>query len=152
MTYQVSITRCGTYDLDTVRSAVASTLAPLGGMGRFTGRGERVLVKPNLLSSRPPEAAVTTHPAVVQAIVEEVQGAGAEAVIGDSPGGRNLGSSYERLLRRTGMMGVVAATGCEWVSFDDAVAEVPAPGQDLSGGSPSHGPSSRPTGSSCSPS
>jgi uncharacterized protein (DUF362 family)/Pyruvate/2-oxoacid:ferredoxin oxidoreductase delta subunit len=96
-------------------------------MGRFVGRGQRVLVKPNLLASRPPEAAVTTHPSVVQAVIEEVQRAGAEAVIGDSPGGRNTGPSFLRLLRRTGMMGVVEATGCGWVSFDDAVAEVQAP-------------------------
>jgi uncharacterized protein (DUF362 family)/Pyruvate/2-oxoacid:ferredoxin oxidoreductase delta subunit len=127
VTYQVAIARCGSYDPDGVRSAVASSLAPLGGIGRFAGRGERVLVKPNLLASRSPGEAVTTHPAVVQAVVELVQGAGGEPVIGDSPGGRNAGQSYARLLRRTGMMGVVEATGCAWVSFDDAVAEVQAP-------------------------
>jgi uncharacterized protein (DUF362 family)/NAD-dependent dihydropyrimidine dehydrogenase PreA subunit len=128
VTYQVAIARCRDYDLKAVRSVVAASLEPLGGMGRFVGRGERVLVKPNLLSSRPPEAAVTTHPAVVQAVVEEVQRAGAEPVIGDSPGGRNIGRPYEKLLRRTGMMGVAEATGCEIVSFDDASVEVEAPG------------------------
>jgi uncharacterized protein (DUF362 family)/NAD-dependent dihydropyrimidine dehydrogenase PreA subunit len=127
VTYQVAIARCRTYDPEAVRSAVASSLAPLGGIGRFVKPGERVLVKPNLLASRPPEAAVTTHPSVVRAVVDEVQGAGAEAVIGDSPGGRNAGQSYERLLRRTGMRGVAEATGCGVVSFDDATAEVQAP-------------------------
>ena len=127
MTYRVSIARCRTYGLDEVRQAVSGSLGPLGGMGRFAGKGQRVLVKPNLLSSRPPEAAVTTHPAVVQAVVEEVQRAGAEPVLGDSPGGRNTGQSYERLLRRTGMAGVAEATGCELVSFDDATVEVQAP-------------------------
>jgi len=127
VTYRVSITRCRTYDPDTVRLAVASSLEPLGGMGKFVEKGQKVLVKPNLLASRAPEAAVTTHPAVVQAVVEEVQRAGGVAVIGDSPGGRNTGSSYERLLKRTGMMGVVEATGCEWVSFDDSVVDMQAP-------------------------
>ncbi|HVN66385.1 MAG TPA: DUF362 domain-containing protein [Methanomicrobiales archaeon] len=127
MTYQVSIARCRTYDIDAVRSAVASSLGPLGEMGRFVGKGERVLVKPNLLASRSPEQAVTTHPSIMQAVVEEVQRAGGEPVIGDSPGGRNLGNSYERLLHRTGMTGVAEATGCELVSFDDASVEVPAP-------------------------
>jgi uncharacterized protein (DUF362 family)/NAD-dependent dihydropyrimidine dehydrogenase PreA subunit len=127
VTYRVSIARCRTYDPDTVRSAVAGALAPLGGIGKFVGPGQRVLVKPNLLSSRPPEAAVTTHPAVVQAVVEEVQRAGGVPVLGDSPGGRNTGQSYERLLRRTGMRGVAEATGCEVVSFEDAVVEVQAP-------------------------
>jgi uncharacterized protein (DUF362 family)/NAD-dependent dihydropyrimidine dehydrogenase PreA subunit len=127
VTYRVSIARCRTYDPDTVRSAVAGALAPLGGIGKFVGPGQRVLVKPNLLSSRPPEAAVTTHPAVVQAVVEEVQRAGGVPVLGDSPGGRNAGQSYERLLRRTGMTGVAETTGCELVSFEDATVEVQAP-------------------------
>lgn len=127
VTYRVSIARCRDYDLDAVRSAVASSLASLGGIGRFIAKGERVIVKPNLLAPRTPEMAVTTHPAVVQAVVEEVMGAGAEAVIGDSPGYHNTGRSYERLLRRTGMMGVVEATGCGWVSFDEATVEAQAP-------------------------
>ena len=127
MTYHVTITQCTSYDLDAVRTAVAASLEPLGGMGKFVGKGQRVLVKPNLLASRAPEAAVTTHPAVVQAVVEQVQKAGGVAIIGDSPGGRNVGSSYERLLKRTGMMGVVEATGCEWISFDDSVVDVQAP-------------------------
>ncbi|MDD1667344.1 MAG: DUF362 domain-containing protein [Methanomicrobiales archaeon] len=127
MTYRVSIARCRTYDPNTVRSGVAAALAPLGGMGKFVETGQRVLVKPNLLSSRPPEAAVTTHPAVVQAVVEEVRRAGGVPVLGDSPGGRNTGQSYERLLRRTGMTAVAEATGCEVVSFEDATVEVQAP-------------------------
>ena len=127
MTYQVSIARCRNYDLDTVRQAVAAALGPLGGMGRFVGKGERILVKPNLLAPRTPEQAVTTHPAVVQAIVERVQEAGGVPFIGDSPGGRSTSQSYERLLRRTGMAGVAGATGCGLVSFDDAV-EVQVPG------------------------
>jgi uncharacterized protein (DUF362 family)/Pyruvate/2-oxoacid:ferredoxin oxidoreductase delta subunit len=127
VTYRVSIARCRTYDPDEVRPAVAAALAPLGGMATFVGKGERVLVKPNLLASRPPEAAVTTHPAVVRAVVEEVQRAGGVPLLGDSPGGRNTGQSSERLLRRTGMAGVAEATGCELVSFEDATVEVQAP-------------------------
>ncbi|MGE5832021.1 MAG: DUF362 domain-containing protein [Methanomicrobiales archaeon] len=126
MAYQVAIARCRDYDLDAVRSAVTSSLTHLGGMSRFVETGQRVLVKPNLLAPRTPEEAVTTHPAVVQAVVEEVQKVGGKAVLGDSPGGRNIGASYERLLRRTGMAGVAEATGCELVSFDDA-GEVQAP-------------------------
>ncbi|HUK38539.1 MAG TPA: DUF362 domain-containing protein [Methanomicrobiales archaeon] len=125
--YQVSIARCATYDPDAVRQAVAAALEPLGGMGKFVGKGDRVLVKPNLLASRSPDQAVTTHPAVAQTVVELVQQAGGVPVLGDSPGGRNVGSSYERLLARTGMAGVASATGCEIVSFDEASVEVQAP-------------------------
>ncbi|MDD1657042.1 MAG: DUF362 domain-containing protein [Methanomicrobiales archaeon] len=124
---RVSIARCGSYDRDQVRAAVASCLAPLGGISVFVQPGTRVLVKPNLLSSRQPEDAVTTHPALVRAVVEQVQAAGATAVVGDSPGGRNTRSSYAALLKRTGMQEVIDGTGCEVAYFDDAYDEVPAP-------------------------
>ena len=123
----VSIARCGSYERDEVRAAVAACLAPLGGIGAFVRPGSRVLVKPNLLSSRPPEDAVTTHPELVRAVVEQVQEAGATAVVGDSPGGRNTRSSYDALLRRTGMQEVIDGTGCGVTYFDEAYDEVPVP-------------------------
>ena len=127
MKYRVAVSRCRAYEPDAVRAAVASAVGHLGGIGKFVGKGERVLVKPNLLASRSPEQAVTTHPAIARAVVELVQEAGGVPVLGDSPGGQNVGQSYERLLRRTGMAGVAEATGCGIVSFDDARVEVPAP-------------------------
>ena len=74
------------------------------------------MVKPNLLSAREPERAVTTHPSLVQAVVEEVQKLGATAVIGDSPGGVEKG--IERLWENTGMAEVSKATGAELLSFE----------------------------------
>ena len=123
----VSIARCGSYARDEVRAAVATCLAPLGGIGAFVRPGSRVLVKPNLLSARSPEDAVTTHPELVRAVVEQVQAAGATAVVGDSPGGRNTRSSYDALLKKTGMQKVMDGTGCEVAYFDDAYDETPAP-------------------------
>ena len=125
--FPVSIARCGNYDRDQVRVAVASCLVPLGGIGAVVRAGSQVLVKPNLLQSRPPEDGVTTHPEVVRAVVEQVQAAGARVVIGDSPGGRNTRSTYEVLLRKTGMQEVIDATGCDVAYFDDAYDEVPVP-------------------------
>jgi uncharacterized protein (DUF362 family) len=69
----VSITSCLDYTLDSVRSATGKSFDNLGGLKRWVKKGDRVLVKPNLLSAREPEKAVTTHPALVQAVVEEVQ-------------------------------------------------------------------------------
>lgn len=123
----VSLARCRSYDPDEVGSALSAVLAPLGGMAAFVEPGMRVLVKPNLLSARPPERAVTTHPAVVRAVVEAVQACGGVPVIGDSPGGQNTPSSYDALLRTTGMMGVIEETGCEYVYFDDESVAVPSP-------------------------
>jgi len=125
--HPVSIARCGSYARDDVKAAITACLAPLGGITAFVRPGTRVLVKPNLLSARVPDDAVTTHPDLVRAVVEQVQAAGATAVVGDSPGGRNTPSSYAALLRKTGMQEVIDGTGCEVAYFDDAYDETPAP-------------------------
>lgn len=75
-----------------------------------------MLVKPNLLSAREPERAVTTHPSLVQAVVEEVQRLGATPVIGDSPGGVEKGIT--RVWENTGMEKVKENTGAELLSFE----------------------------------
>lgn len=124
---RVSIVGCPDYESERVEAALAECLLPLGGIEAFVKRGSRVLIKPNLLASRPPEGAVTTHPAVVRAAIRAVQSAGAEVVLGDSPGGRNTPERYVALLRRTGLAAVLEECGCEAVFFDGAVSELPSP-------------------------
>lgn len=124
MAYEVSIVKCDSYDDEKVRNAVESSLAPLGGFESVIKDGDRVLIKLNLLSAKPPEAAVTTHPAVVRAVVEMGQELGATVIVGDSPGGGSSVSSYKSLLQKTGIQGVVDETGCECVRFDEATVEI----------------------------
>lgn len=111
--YEVAVERVGEYDRALVRAGMIRLLAPLGGMERFVKPGERVLLKPNLLSAKPPEAAVTTHPEVLRAAIELVQQAGARALVGDSPG---FGSG-RRVAERAGQMKVIEETGAEFVPF-----------------------------------
>jgi uncharacterized protein (DUF362 family)/Pyruvate/2-oxoacid:ferredoxin oxidoreductase delta subunit len=63
-------------------------------------RGRKVLVKPNVLRAARPEEAVTTHPAVLRAVVECLQDLGAGGIIvGDNPGVMGYGAnevSFER--------------------------------------------------------
>ena len=124
MLYQVSIEKCGSYNDQEVRKAVEACLAPLGGLESVVSGGDRVLVKLNLLSAKSPEAAVTTHPAIVKATVELVQELGAIPVLGDSPGGGSTAASYKALLEKTGIQAVIDKTGCEIVRFDEAKREV----------------------------
>ncbi len=127
MKYQVSVTRCGNYEPENVLRAAQENLAPFGGMKSFVRNGDQVVVKVNLLVSRSPERAVTTHPAVVEAVVCLIQDAGGIAVLGDSPGGRNTRHSYKGLLKRTGMQEVCDRTGCSAVLFDTLTATVAFP-------------------------
>ena len=124
MTYAVSIAKCDSYELEKVRAGLASSLTPIGGLGSFVKEGDRVLVKLNLSMSKPPDRAITTHPAVAQAVVESIQALGATAVVGDAPGGGCSAATYRGLLKKTGIQRVIDETGCESVRFDDDKVQV----------------------------
>lgn len=115
----VSVVTCQTYEPGAVRQAVAGALAPLGDIGRFVRPGMQVLLKPNLLAAASQDRAITTHPAVVQAVAELVQEAGGGALIGDSPGGS--GGDDQHVWQRSGMAEVAERTGARLVSFDGLV-------------------------------
>ena len=86
MNPSVVITKCSDYVAEEVYRTIKSSIDLLGGIGEFVKKGERILLKPNLLSAKLPEAAVTTHPAVVRAVIKLVREVGAIPVVGDSPG------------------------------------------------------------------
>ncbi len=97
----VALAKCAGYEATEIRAALARVLEPLGGIGAFVKSGQRVLLKPNLLSAKGPERAITTHPNLVEAVAEEVRRAGAVPFIGDSPGGAIRG--IKRVWENTGM-------------------------------------------------
>ena len=113
----VAIERVSDYERGAIREGLVRLLAPLGGMKAFVGQGERVLLKPNMLSPKPPEKAVTTHPEVLRAVIELVQEAGGVALVGDSPG---IGG-FVRVAERSGMLAVVNETGAELTEFAESV-------------------------------
>lgn len=119
---KVSVVRCPSYERGEVGRRVAEAVAPFGGFAAFVGPGEKVLVKPNLLTSAPVEKAVTTHPEVLRAVIAGCQAAGAEVWVGDSPGFGNA----ERIAARCGILDVVRETGARFVSLEKAV-DVPFP-------------------------
>ncbi|VVB53756.1 Uncharacterised protein [uncultured archaeon] len=80
----VSLAKCGSYDQEKVDAAVKAVMKPLGGFKAFFKKNEKVLLKPNLLRGCPPEAAVTTHPAVVDAVARALIDLKCEVSLGDS--------------------------------------------------------------------
>ncbi len=124
----VSLARCADYDPARVEQALRAALAPLGGMARFVRAGQRVLLKPNLLIAVPPERAVTTHPAVVEALVRLVQQAGGRPLIAESATAAlpYTPAGLRRLYRVTGMAAVAERTGAE-LNLDTAAVDLPCP-------------------------
>lgn len=114
--YLVGVQRVGEYERVLVKEGLVRLLEPLGGMARYVKPGERVLIKPNMLSAKPPEAAVTTHPEVLRGVIELVQQAGGIALVGDSPG---FGSA-RRVAERSGVLQVIEETGAQFVPFTES--------------------------------
>ncbi|MFH1791684.1 MAG: DUF362 domain-containing protein [Candidatus Omnitrophota bacterium] len=95
-TSQVSIVGCRNYNTIMVEKAVRKSVDLIGGINRFIKPGDRVLIKPNILSARKPEDAVCTHPEMVRAVIRLARRAGAYVTVGDSPGGflKNMSEVY----------------------------------------------------------
>ncbi len=123
----VSLARCPTYDLPELEAALHRLLEPLGGISAFVEPGQRVLLKPNLLIPARPGRAITTHPAIVEAMIKLVREAGGEPFIADSPGGPlHNPPGMRRLYRDTGLKEVAERTGVP-LHYDAAAIQVPTP-------------------------
>jgi uncharacterized Fe-S center protein len=67
-------------------------------------KGKKILIKPNVLKASKAEEGITTHPAVLRAVVEKIetlQPAG--IVVGDNPGAFSYGANEESF-KKTGLM------------------------------------------------
>lgn len=113
----VVITKCTDYINEEVYEAIKKSVDLLGGIGAFVKKGERILLKPNLLSAKPPEAAVTTHPAVVRAVIRLVKEAGATPFVGDSPG---IGSAVN-VAQKCGIAAVAKEFDVEVIGLSTSV-------------------------------
>ncbi len=124
----VALARCPSYDAQEVARAVARIVDLLGGPEQFVRPGDRVLIKPNLLSPAPPERAITTHPVLVEAVVRLVQRAGGQAIIADSAPASVpfTPAGLRRLYEATGMAEVAERTGAS-LNLDTDVVDLPAP-------------------------
>ena len=98
----VSIAACGSYESQEVRTALAALLEPLGGLD-WVQPGMKIAIKANLVTFMKPEAAATTHPALLCALIEMLTEKGASVTLGDSPGGLYNGIFLNRVYAATGM-------------------------------------------------
>jgi uncharacterized protein (DUF362 family)/Pyruvate/2-oxoacid:ferredoxin oxidoreductase delta subunit len=120
---KVAIVRCADYEPGRVLEAARRAFDLLGGLGRVIQPGQKVLVKPNLLSAAEPDRAVTTHPSVVRAMVTLAREAGATVWVGDSPGGIEWNVTA-RVLDVTGVGAAAREAGAEVKDFDAATARL----------------------------
>jgi uncharacterized protein (DUF362 family)/Pyruvate/2-oxoacid:ferredoxin oxidoreductase delta subunit len=117
----VAITTCDSYNAEKLYPKMDYLLGLLGGIENFVKPGQKVLLKPNLLSAKDPDRAITTHPMIVAAVARKVRECGAEVMVGDSPGGAKRG--VRRVWRNTGMLEMAEREKIELVNFEASGVE-----------------------------
>jgi len=115
-----------TYDQALLDGVVEKVFSALPAAAALTAE-TRVLLKPNLLAKHPPEAAVTTHPAVARAVIHALKRRGVRhIVLADSGGGPHSAALAKGAYKVSGLWQVCEEEGvaCD-TELDYAVKAVP---------------------------
>lgn len=119
----VTIHRCESYEQGQIQQAVSAMLQDIGGFAPYINPGETVLLKVNLVMSKGPELAATTHPAFVAELAKQLKAYGCRVIIGDSPGGPFNTAMLKRVYKTTGMLQAAEESGAE-LSLNSNTAEL----------------------------
>jgi uncharacterized protein (DUF362 family)/Pyruvate/2-oxoacid:ferredoxin oxidoreductase delta subunit len=110
---KVALVRCESYEYEEVKAAVKRGLSLVGGPRAFIQPGEKILLKPNMLSADSPERCSITHFMVFKAVAETFKNSGAIISYGDSPGIH----SPETAARKTGLAAAADELGVTLADF-----------------------------------
>jgi len=116
MKHPVVLKQCESYEEDTVCQAVKTLLEGLEAENRVN-RGERILLKPNLLAADPLSSGTCPHPIVVYAIAKWLKERGAKLLLSDSAG---FGSA-RGAARTSGIMEVTDRLGIPVVEMRETI-------------------------------
>jgi uncharacterized protein (DUF362 family) len=82
---KVSLIPAHSYEFNSLQDSLTDLLAPLGGITAFVNNGDRVLLKPNLLTGSRPHSECVTRRELVYCVARLVKKAGGQPFLGDSP-------------------------------------------------------------------
>lgn len=109
---KVALVPCAAYE--DAETAVKAAVDLIGGMDAFFKKGEKILLKPNLLAKATADAACTTHPAVFTAAAKLLLAGGhTDLAYGDSPG---FGDPY-KIAKSCGIADAADALGIRLADF-----------------------------------
>ena len=124
MTDKVSIVKCERYA--EVQNAVEQAVNLIGGIEKYVKKGDKVVIKPNLVSKKKPDEAVTTHPDFLRAVIVMVENAGGIVTIAESPGGPYNAAMLKSTYAACGIDNAIEGTNAT-LNFDTAFTEVHFP-------------------------
>ncbi len=126
----VFIGRCGDYNAENLYLILKESFDSLG-IDHTMFDGKNVLLKPNLVMAKQPDAAATTHPAFARAAARLVLDLGAASVtLADSPGGP-FNDAYVSVVYSTCGMKAAAADGLFALNKNFGFSEVHTDGVKL---------------------
>lgn len=119
----VAVSECGSYDEKQLAAILRSHFAVFG-YDRAFFEGKRVVIKPNLVMKKSPDAAATTHPAVLGAVLCVLGEMGVAPVIAESPGGIYNRQRLEGIYRVCGIAETAQRYGAQ-LNYDTSAVHVP---------------------------
>lgn len=113
---QLVVIRCDDYIPTQIRSGLHLAFEALA-VSRDYQADEQILIKPNLLSAVAPDKAVTPHPEVFRALIQNLQPMNLHLSVGDSP----AFDASEKTLRVSGLADVAEAFNVVTADFENQV-------------------------------
>ncbi|MBQ3427145.1 MAG: DUF362 domain-containing protein [Clostridia bacterium] len=117
----VSIIKCNSYR--ECRAGIDKALSLIGGIEKFVHPGDKVVIKPNLVSKKRPDSAVTTNERFVHEVIKITEAAGGVVTIAESPGGPYSAVLLKSLYRTCGMERAAEGTAAA-LNYDTGFTEV----------------------------
>jgi len=114
---KIAISKCKSYDKLEVKKSLYRSLEILGGISKIIKPNSKVLIKPNMLMAKSPDASITTHPTVIEAVINAVFDADATPMVGDSPGGI-VKDNVEHYYKATGIYEVCDRLDVKLLNFE----------------------------------
>ena len=93
---------------------------------------KKIVIKPNLVIKRGPDACSTTHPMMLTAVMKALEKYNARKIIVESPGGFFNESVLKGLYKATGFEEAAKNSGCE-LNFDIESVTIPSKRHDVIG-------------------
>ncbi|MCE5340493.1 MAG: DUF362 domain-containing protein [Planctomycetaceae bacterium] len=114
---KVSIIKCPDYESQSVRTTLLKHFELHGGLESLIGKGDNVLIKPNLIAPKPKECGTQTDPAVIYELAKLLVDCGAKPFVGDSPAWADARTCAKAL----GLIEPLAKLGVEVRQLDEPV-------------------------------
>ena len=117
---EVLMVKCDDYG-NALEAAVTRVFDELEWLSEEELSGKKVLVKPNMLTDRNPDQAVTTHPELLRQVIRHLKKCGAEISVGDSPASA---ANLKAVWAKTGLEAVCQEEDVALVSFEQIGTEI----------------------------